>query len=110
MTTNFIQSNTIQINDLCAVNTDMLAQALSILQSELSKRKDANVLYDVWHLEDIQCRRPDLSEDDCRKILLSIKRFHDASIGINWDVIDTVTDNLFPEPKNIWDLRQEYGS
>ena len=92
------------------MNTDMLAQALSILQSELYKRNDANVLYDVWYLEDVQCRRPDLAEDACRKILKSLDYHHDSCIGINWDFIDSVADNLFPEPENIWDLRQEYGN
>lgn len=47
----------------------------------------------VWHIQDvIDTARDrleyDLEEDDAREILSNIKRQHDATIGVNWDVIE----------------------
>ena len=46
----------------------------------------------VWHVDDILNRakgkRIDLSKDKALTILHDLKDNHDASIGINWEVID----------------------
>ncbi len=50
-----------------------------------------------WHIEDVQDRRPDLTDEQASAVLQHLKRKHDANIGINWEVIDIVADILFPE-------------
>jgi hypothetical protein len=50
----------------------------------------------VWHIEDILSVRPDLSNEQARKLLRQLKNNHDASIGINWDVIDIYAETAFP--------------
>lgn len=50
----------------------------------------------VWHIDDVLSVRPDLSNDQARQILLQLKHNHDASIGINWDVIDIYAETAFP--------------
>jgi len=46
----------------------------------------------VWHVKDILMRAKDkgidLSKDKALTILHEIKDNHDATIGINWEVID----------------------
>ncbi|MEO8402825.1 MAG: hypothetical protein ABI597_13720 [Gammaproteobacteria bacterium] len=49
-----------------------------------------------WHIKDIQNVRPDLSANEACIVLHHLKKNHDASIGINWDVIDYVADILYP--------------
>jgi hypothetical protein len=49
-----------------------------------------------WTTTDVQSIRPDLDETEAYKVLLYIKNHHDASIGVNWDVIETIADMLYP--------------
>lgn len=49
----------------------------------------------VWHIEDVLGLRPDLSETQAMQVLRVAKKTHDANIGINWDVLNCVADDLF---------------
>lgn len=50
----------------------------------------------IWNIEDVQSIRPDLTHKQASIVLQQLKEVHDASIGINWDTIEVVADNLFP--------------
>lgn len=41
-----------------------------------------------WHFTDVQEQDDTLTNDEARQILQLMKRNHDATIGINRDVID----------------------
>ena len=50
-----------------------------------------------WHIMDVQdhieeVRNVELSDEEAREILCYIERKHDASIGINWLVIEDAYD------------------
>lgn len=54
----------------------------------------------TWSVDDIlsrdtprQGRRP-LTREEAAEILQDLKRRHDATIGINWDVIDVFVDSF----------------
>ena len=64
------------------------------LESQLLKQGYIVVL---WHINDVKELRPDLSDEQCRKVLQQCEHDHDANIGINWDVISFHAENLFPE-------------
>jgi hypothetical protein len=49
----------------------------------------------VWAIEDVQSIRPDLNEDQAWQVLQAVTRNHDATIGINWDVLACHADMLF---------------
>lgn len=49
----------------------------------------------VWCIEDVQEVRPDLSDDQCWQVLEATRRYHDSTIGINWDVLRCQADLLF---------------
>jgi len=51
----------------------------------------------IWSVEDVQHLRPDLTDNQAWHVLLETRRCHDASIGINWNVLDTVADELYPQ-------------
>jgi hypothetical protein len=42
----------------------------------------------VWCIEDVQSIRSDLDDDQAWEVLEAAKRYHDATIGINWDVLN----------------------
>ena len=88
-------------------DTEELQQVVELLRYELRNRTDCDYLYDSWHVYDILCRRPDLSIDQCREVLQLIDRRRDASIGINWDVIDFFAADCYPEPDNLDALREQ---
>lgn len=50
-----------------------------------------------WDTSDVQEVRPDLSEDQAYQVLLTAKKEHDATTGINWDVLEGWANFLFPE-------------
>ena len=52
----------------------------------------------VWSTEDVQEVRPDLDEEQAYQVLLLADRKHDASVGINWEVLEIWADYLYPEP------------
>jgi len=60
-------------------------------------KKNPDVITVSWSTEDVISRAEErdikLSQKTARKILAEVDRRHDASIGINWDVIDTFTDS-----------------
>lgn len=89
-----------------SVSTEQLTAALMELQRELERRPDADLIISGWSIEDVHGRRPDLSEMECREVLRTVERRHDANIGINWDVIDMIADDLYPEPDNLDELRE----
>lgn len=50
----------------------------------------------VWTIDDIQMQRPDLTKAQAAQVLRQLKKYHDAGIGINWEVIDCFCDAEFP--------------
>lgn len=93
---------------LGTVKTELLSQAMRTIRSELSSRPDCDDLWSLWQVEDVRGQRSDLTDDQCRKVLRQIERGHDATIGINWDVIDVVADILYSESENLLELRKQY--
>ena len=49
-----------------------------------------------WHVDDVLSVRPDLSRDEALKVLKTVKREHNAEVGVNWDVIETVAFEMYP--------------
>jgi hypothetical protein len=50
----------------------------------------------LWHIEDVRAVRQDLTDEQCGEVLLECERRHDATIGVNWDVLRIWADELFP--------------
>lgn len=65
----------------------------SIIQNISSLVKEIAI---IWHIEDVQSVRPDLTDEQASNILLHMKKNHDATLGINWDTIESTADFLFP--------------
>ncbi len=61
-----------------------------------SKKKPADEIAIVWRIDDVKEVRPDLTDEQCRAVLRQADESHDATIGINWEVLETHADDLFP--------------
>ena len=53
-----------------------------------------------WSSEDVQSIRPDLNDEQAYEVLLMVEKYHDAEIGVNWNVLSAVADEYFPEPND----------
>ena len=61
-----------------------------------STDNNPDVITISWHVDDVLGRGKEsetpLTIEQARDILANIDRYHDATIGINWDVIDIHID------------------
>ncbi len=67
---------------------------ISVIEAMLEKQ---GYVASLWHVTDVAEVRPDLTPEQCMKVLKLCERVHDAEIGINWDVLSYHADNLFPK-------------
>ncbi|WP_201750250.1 hypothetical protein [Tautonia marina] len=55
-----------------------------------------------WHVDDVLCVRPDLTREQAFQVLKLARTCHDATVGINWEVLEATAQHLFgdkPEPE-----------
>lgn len=52
-----------------------------------------------WSVEDVLEVAPKLTDLECRKVLYLAKHNHDATVGINWDVLSTWAVYVMDERK-----------
>ncbi len=50
----------------------------------------------IWGIEDVQSVRPDLTDDESWEVLRYCRKFHDCKRGFTWDLIEWVSNSLFP--------------
>jgi len=55
----------------------------------------------LWHIDDVREQRPDLTDPQCMEVLRECERQHDATIGIDWDVLRFHADELFPQAEAV---------
>lgn len=76
-----------------AFNTDEIDIRFSI---RIIDEEDTDTISIKWGIDDVIGRARendiDITENEAREILATMDRRHDASIGINWDVIDCHVD------------------
>lgn len=51
----------------------------------------------TWSVDDVLTECPRLTRQDARRVLLTVVADHDATIGVNWDVIRAAAQRLFPQ-------------
>ena len=73
---------------------------------------------DFWCVEDICADHDWLTQDQAREVIELMYRYHDATIGINWDVIHEIVREHFSKPEgycfietaeNTLDPKMKYG-
>lgn len=48
----------------------------------------------TWHIDDVLQVDDTLTESQARQVLYLLKHNHDASVGINWDVIEQTIEEV----------------
>ena len=46
-------------------------------------------------IDDVLSVRPSLNREQASNVLMHLKKHHDATVGINWDVIEATCDDMF---------------
>jgi SpoVK/Ycf46/Vps4 family AAA+-type ATPase len=88
----FLQADDAVWNEFDAMTERYLGNKIhEILQDDITEE-----IAIVWHIEDVQSIRSDLTDQQASEVLIHLKKNHDATVGINWDTIETVADILFP--------------
>ena len=52
----------------------------------------------IWCIEDVKGVRPHLTDDQAWEVLQQVDDNHDAEWGICWTTLETVADDMFPDP------------
>ena len=52
----------------------------------------------IWSIEDVQFIRPDLSQNRAWEVLQEVEHRHNAELGITWQILELVADDLFSAP------------
>ena len=48
----------------------------------------------TWSIDDVLSVRPNLSKEQASGVLMHVTKHHDATVGINWDVIEAACDDM----------------
>ena len=64
--------------------------------SDWIKYDTEDKIFVSWSIEEVREIRPDLTDEQCRKVLRKVKDGHDANLGISWDVIETISYDMYP--------------
>ena len=51
----------------------------------------------IWSIVDVHEVRSDLTDDQAWQVLQACEQQLDATIGLNWDLIETIAEELYPE-------------
>lgn len=54
----------------------------------------------IWNIDDVLEVRPDLTKEQAREVLHALRRYHDAELGINWDVIYWTAHEIYPKKED----------
>lgn len=68
-------------------NCDAWADALAHIRAD-----NPDAISITWMIDDVHEVAPDLNLEQQRQVLVLAKKHHDANIGINWEVLDTIAD------------------
>ena len=61
----------------------------------INGRREMTEISITWSIDDVLSVRPNLSKEQASSVLMHLKKHHDATVGINWDVIEAACDDMF---------------
>ena len=73
---------------------DVPQSLASVIHRLLATRRQ---IAHIWSIEDVQSQCDWLTDEQAWEVLQSVKRHVDACVGINWDVINHVVHDLYPQ-------------
>lgn len=76
------------------VDAGIIAAQNKALIAECLANYWSDKIADIWVIADVKSLNPDLSDDQCVEILDTAIHSFDASVGINWDVLQGLVDTF----------------
>ena len=83
------------------VRDDITDFEINQLKRRIEMLNSSDWIAEFWGVDDVKEVRPDLSDEQSRKVLHHVQHCHDATIGITWDTLEIVADNIFPEKEPV---------
>ena len=84
------------MNEVRRAITEIEQMGYAVVNS-LSSDRDNKKISIEWHIDDVLEIRPDLDDRKAMNVLNMVMRKHDATVGVNWEVLDTWASILYPE-------------
>ena len=81
------------------IEKDRIRYAMRLLMDREDKDLALYKISVSWNVDDVLSLDNSLSFDECIYVLDSAKKYHDASIGINWDTLQCHIDDLVEAKK-----------
>ena len=66
--------------------------------AQVIEENGVTILRSDWHVEDVRAQCPWLDEYQAMQVMDAIADNHDANYGINWEIIEYTTVEIFPKP------------
>lgn len=83
------------IEDLCKrLETHGIVDLQLDIHDLMAKQR---MIADIWSIEDVQSQCERLTDDEAWSVLQRVERRFDAGVGINWEVIDLIADEMYPD-------------
>ncbi len=52
----------------------------------------------IWHIDDVRMAFDNpITDDQCRQVLRRVDKWHDANIGVTWDVLRSYAEQVTDE-------------
>ncbi len=83
------------INEVRRAMTEIEQMGYAVANSTSHLRADKKITLE-WHIDDVLEIRPDLNDREAMNVLNMVKRKHDATVGVNWEVLDYWAGDLYP--------------
>ncbi len=61
-------------------------------------KQDEDSISIVWHIDDVRIAfNSPITDDQCREVLARVDKWHDANIGVTWDVLRSYAEQVTDE-------------
>lgn len=90
-----------QIKQLCGDKPTPVQYDVINLETAKAIMAGAGYIDCYWQLDDVLGRAIDrkikMTREEAKEVVGHLERYHDANIGVNWEVIDIAIDDCFPK-------------
>ena len=61
-------------------------------------KQDEDSISITWHIDDVRIAfNSPITDDQCREVLARVDKWHDANIGVTWDVLRSYAEQVTDE-------------
>ena len=80
--------------DVLEIHPESTEVSVLFVRASSEPISEVNEIAIIWDISDVKSINSDLSDDECREVLIRAKDNHDANVGINWEVLETIAQNI----------------